>query len=165
MSKHDDAFLRTFGSIMVGLIIFTVVIVILARGLTGIGSSEPSPNKRANIEKRIAPVADVRVGAEGQAALEAAQQEQVAAMPIATPGAAVDGEQVYNSVCMVCHAAGVAGAPVTGSDDMQQRLAEKGLETLVYNAINGINAMPPRGGRPDLSDEQVQASVEFMLPQ
>jgi cytochrome c oxidase cbb3-type subunit 3 len=49
-----------------------------------------------------------------------------------------------------------------GSPEMAQR-AEKGLDTLTQSAINGINAMPARGGRADLSDEQVQVAVEFML--
>jgi cytochrome c5 len=34
----------------------------------------------------------------------------------------------------------------------------------VSNAINGLNAMPPRGGNPTLTDEQIRAAVEFMLP-
>ena len=41
--------------------------------------------------------------------------------------------------------------------------AAKGQDVLVQNAVNGLNAMPPRGGRADLSDEQIQAVVEFML--
>ncbi len=65
---------------------------------------------------------------------------------------------------MSCHEGGVAGAPITGSDQMAQRLSEKGIDTLVANAINGINVMPPRGGNPGLTDEQIRAAVEFMLP-
>jgi cytochrome c5 len=42
-------------------------------------------------------------------------------------------------------------------------LAEKGIDGLVASAINGLNVMPPRGGRPDLSDQQIKAAVEFML--
>ena len=44
-----------------------------------------------------------------------------------------------------------------------QRLADKGEEGLFSSVINGLNVMPPRGGRPDLSDEQIKAAVEFML--
>jgi len=33
----------------------------------------------------------------------------------------------------------------------------------MQTALNGLNAMPARGGRADLSDEQIQAAVEFML--
>ena len=43
------------------------------------------------------------------------------------------------------------------------RFDEKGLEMLVSNAINGLNAMPARGGNPALTDEQIQAAVEYML--
>jgi cytochrome c5 len=64
---------------------------------------------------------------------------------------------------MTCHDAGVAGAPITGSEDMAQRASEKGVDTLVSNAINGINVMPPKGGNLSLSDEEVRAAVEFML--
>ena len=41
--------------------------------------------------------------------------------------------------------------------------AENGMDTMMQNALNGLNTMPARGGRPDLSDEQVQAVIEFML--
>jgi cytochrome c5 len=68
---------------------------------------------------------------------------------------------IYNTVCAACHATGVAEAPIPGSEQMAQR-AEKGMEALMQTALNGLNAMPARGGRPDLSDEQVQAVVEFM---
>ena len=59
--------------------------------------------------------------------------------------------------------AGVSGAPIPGTDQMAARLTEKGLDMLVTNAINGINAMPARGGNPALTDEQIQAAVEYML--
>jgi cytochrome c5 len=65
---------------------------------------------------------------------------------------------------VACHGAGVAGAPIPGSDPWQER-ASKGLDQLAYNAINGINAMPAKGGRMDLSDAEVTAAVEFMLAQ
>ena len=64
---------------------------------------------------------------------------------------------------MSCHDAGVAGAPIRGSEQMAERVSEKGLDTVVANAINGINVMPPKGGNPALSDEQIRAAVEFML--
>ena len=71
---------------------------------------------------------------------------------------------VYGGLCMPCHDAGVAGAPIKGSEQMGERLATKGLDMLVQNAINGINAMPARGGNPSLTDEQIRVAVEFMLP-
>ncbi len=59
---------------------------------------------------------------------------------------------------------GAAGAPIPGTDLWAER-SQKGLEELAYNAINGINAMPAKGGRMDLSDAEVTAAVEHMLTQ
>jgi len=46
---------------------------------------------------------------------------------------------------------------------MRERETAKGLDGLVATAISGLNAMPARGGNPSLTDEQIQAAVEFML--
>lgn len=153
--------MRKFGGIIIGLMLITVIIIILARSLQEEPSGEMNPSHQALAEQRISPVSAVRVGEEGAAALAEAQ---TAAAPAAeSPPEAIDGGQVYNGLCMSCHDAGVAGAPVKGSEDMAQRVSEKGMETVVANAINGINVMPPKGGNPALSDEQVRAAVEFML--
>ena len=160
--KGDSAFIRNFSGIIIGLMAFTGVIIVLALSLRGEQTIDANPSQQRFAEERIAPVAGVRKGTDGQAALASAQAETQSAAAPAEAGV-VDGSQVYNSVCVACHAAGVAGAPQPGSDLMAQRFAEKGLDGLVSSVINGLNVMPPRGGRPDLSDEQIQASVEFML--
>ena len=76
----------------------------------------------------------------------------------------IDGEMIYKNACQVCHMAGAAGAPQLVAEQWEDRL-DKGEDTLVDHAINGFNAMPARGGRSDLSDEQVRASVNYMLAQ
>ncbi len=160
--KDDSAFIRRFSGIIIGLMAFTGVIIILALSLRGEPTTDANPSQVRFAEERVAPVAGVRSGSDGQAALAVAQAEtQAAAVP--AEAAAVDGSQVYNTVCMACHAAGVAGAPQIGSDLLAQRFADKGLDGLTNSVINGLNVMPPRGGRPDLSDEQIRATVEFML--
>ena len=53
-------------------------------------------------------------------------------------------------------------APIPGSPAMAERAA-KGMDVLMQSAIDGLNAMPARGGRADLSDEQVQVIIEFMI--
>jgi cytochrome c5 len=76
-----------------------------------------------------------------------------------------DGETVYKSVCSACHSAGVAGAPKTGdSAGWAPRLA-KGLDAIVSSAINGIGAMPARGGKPNVSDDEVRRAVIHMANQ
>ncbi len=160
--KEDGAFIRKFSGIIIGLMAFTGVIIVLALSLRGEPAIDANPSQLRFAEERVAPVAAVREGSDGQAALAVAQAETQAAAPPAE-ASAVDGSQVYNSVCMACHAAGVAGAPQPGSDLLAQRFTEKGLDGLKNSVINGLNVMPPRGGRPDLTDEQILAAVEFML--
>ncbi|BBI54883.1 hypothetical protein HORIV_73040 [Vreelandella olivaria] len=40
---------------------------------------------------------------------------------------------------------------------------EKGADELYASAINGIGAMPAKGGNPNLSDEEVMAIVDYMM--
>lgn len=158
----DSAFVRKFSGIILGLVAFTVIILVLAFSLREDRDPNANPSQARLTEERIAPVTGVHVGAEGEAAVAAAAT--VAAAPGAAATAGASGEQIYNTVCMACHAAGVAGAPVPGSDAMKERLAAKGLDGLVASAIAGLNVMPPKGGRPDLTDADIRAAVEFMNP-
>ena len=162
-AQDDRAFLRQFSAVIVGFMLLTVALIFLARYMQPDPDPDANPSQAILAEQRILPVGAVRSGEQGAAALAEAQSAAVAAAPVVTTELVVNGEEVYGGLCKTCHDAGVAGAPLTGSDQMVARLEEKGLEMLVSNAINGLNAMPPRGGNPNLTDEQIQAAVEYML--
>ncbi|QTF92914.1 MAG: cytochrome c5 family protein [Halomonas sp. BM-2019] len=88
----------------------------------------------------------------------------VAALALsATVQAEPDGEAIYNQACMACHMTGAAGAPIKGDEAAWADRLEKGMDELYANSIDGIGAMPPRGGFANLSDEEVKAAVDFML--
>ncbi len=72
------------------------------------------------------------------------------------------GEQIYQSVCMSCHAAGLLGAPKTGDAAAWAPRIAQGFDTLTTNAISGIRAMPPRGGGTDLTDTEVRRAVAYL---
>jgi cytochrome c5 len=160
--QEDRAFLRQFSGVIVGFMLLTVALIFLARYMQPDPTGDANPSQAILAEQRIQPVGAVLSGEEGTAALAEAQSAAAEAAP--AQDIVVDGSAVYDGLCKTCHDAGVAGAPIAKSDQMAARLDEKGLETLVSNAINGLNAMPPRGGNPTLTDEQIQAAVEFMLP-
>jgi len=160
--QEDRAFLRQFSGVIAGFMLLTVALIFLARYMEPDTEGDANPSQAILAEQRIAPVGAVRSGEEGAAALAEAQAAVVAAAP--STEVVVDGGAVYSGLCKTCHEAGVAGAPIAGSDQMAARLDEKGLDTLVSHAIDGLNAMPPRGGNPTLTDEQIRAAVEFMLP-
>jgi cytochrome c5 len=68
----------------------------------------------------------------------------------------------YNQSCAVCHAAGVAGAPTTGSVELWAPRLEKGMDALVASVTAGVGAMPPKGMCNDCSAEDFQALIEYM---
>jgi cytochrome c5 len=80
----------------------------------------------------------------------------------------VAGKQVYDSTCSLCHNMGIAGAPKFGDQALWAARLEKGMDTLVTHAIKGFtseagNVMPPKGGRPELSNDEVKNAVAYML--
>ena len=71
-------------------------------------------------------------------------------------------DQLYQGACLACHSTGAAGAPKIGDAAAWKARLAKGLDSLVTSAINGIGAMPPRGGS-QYNDEQVRATIEYIL--
>ncbi|HEY5739502.1 MAG TPA: c-type cytochrome [Gammaproteobacteria bacterium] len=81
-------------------------------------------------------------------------------------GAGTDADkppaELYQSACLACHSTGAAGAPRIGDATAWAARLVKGVDALVSSAVNGIGAMPPRGGS-QISDEQIRAVVEYIL--
>lgn len=114
------------------------------------------------ISDRIAPVGAVCL--EGQDECITSNTEDAAdTNTVIAANEALTPEGIFNSNCTMCHSAGIGGAPKPGSEDWQTRLTEKGMDQLVQNAINGINAMPPKGMCGSCSSEDLQAAIEFMI--
>lgn len=89
-------------------------------------------------------------------------------MPVVAAGpvqlAANAGEERYKSSCAVCHATGVAGAPkYRNAADWKPRMTD-GVDGLLKVAIQGKNAMPPKGTCMQCSDEELRMAIEYMLP-
>jgi cytochrome c5 len=72
------------------------------------------------------------------------------------------GEQAYNSACVGCHAAGVAGAHKFGDKVAWAVPIGTGLDVMVANVVNGKGAMPARGGNPTLDNLEIARAVVYM---
>ncbi|MBM6551122.1 cytochrome c5 family protein [Marinomonas ostreistagni] len=107
------------------------------------------------IAARIAPVGDVCVAGE--------ECEVATSTAVAANDGPRTGEAIYNQFCTACHAIGVANAPkFANAGDWAPRI-EKGFDTMLSNAINGINAMPPRGTCANCSDDEISNAIEYMV--
>jgi len=72
------------------------------------------------------------------------------------------GQADYEASCSACHGNAAIGAPVVGDKNAWAKVTEKGIDKVYHNAINGINAMPPKGGT-DLSDEKIKEVIDYMI--
>lgn len=152
--NHDKVFFVNFGMVMAGLFAIFFICILAAR-LIDTGETINDPGANARIEERIKPVGSVITDA-------AALQQLAAAAPKREP---MSGEQVNAKLCGGCHLAGVLGAPKEGDKAAwsARRSAAGGLDGLVASAIKGKGAMPPKGGDPSLTDDEIKAAVEYIL--
>jgi len=130
--SHDKEFFGTFIAVMAGLAILAVVLVFTAISLTS-DVSEYKPEEI--VIENIKPVGEVYVAGEsepGEAASGAATTADAGAA-----AAPKSGEQVYNSSCMACHVAGVAGAPKLGDKAAWAPRIAKGMDSLLASATQG----------------------------
>ncbi|NVK22306.1 MAG: cytochrome c5 family protein [Kangiellaceae bacterium] len=121
----------------------------------GVAAAKHLSDKSVN--DRLKPVHSVYV--EGDDVPQVANAAPVSNEP-AGPRAAGD---IYNTYCMACHATGVAGAPKVGDAAAWTARTANGIDAVYSNAINGINAMPPKGTCADCSDDEIKAVVDHML--
>jgi cytochrome c5 len=72
-------------------------------------------------------------------------------------------ERVYMQSCWACHNSGAAGAPKVGvAADWAPHIA-KGMDTLLANAITGINAMPAKGLCFTCTDDDLKDLIQYMV--
>jgi cytochrome c5 len=118
--------------------------------------------------EQAAPAAAASVAAAPAAPAAAAAAAPAAPAPAAAPAAASAdaGKKVYDTACVACHGAGVAGAPKFGDKAAWSARIGQGQGTLHEHAIKGFQGksgfMPPKGGS-SASDDEVKAAVDYMV--
>lgn len=167
MRNYDLEFLKHFSMVIGFLVLVTLGLIIGAFVIHKELPPEVDPAVAQRTERRIAPVGAVYAGSTGaaaQAAAAAAAAAQAASQ--VAYGGTLDGSVIYNNLCAGCHNSGAGGAPTLDRAHWGARIAQ-GAETLHKHAIEGYTGsagvMPPKGGNPALTDEQVIATVDWML--
>ena len=166
MNPHDASFLKKFSSLIAGFVVLTLVLIFLAAGIYKRARGDtPPPEQVAATNARIAPAGGVYAGESGQMAKAAAAAAAAAQAQVAYDGT-LDRSVIYDKLCKTCHATGAGGAPTLSHANWDSRVAQ-GFDTLVRHSIEGFTGnagiMPPRGGNPSLSNEQIEATVRWMV--
>jgi len=134
---------------VVGFFAVTIIGIVLLvqfvtqEKLTGAGSESQSAEA---VAARLKPVAD----------------NGFTLKDVNAPKVLQTGEAVYTATCAACHGSGAAGAPKVGDNSAWGARIAQGYDTVVKHAIEGLRAMPAKGGNPDLDDVEVARAVVFM---
>jgi cytochrome c5 len=102
----------------------------------------------AAIMTRLSPEGVVDI--EGEAKVDSARPER-------------GGSEIYQSVCVICHGSGAAGAPVFGNRAAWSARKAQGMTVLLTHALHGYNYMPPRGSCTDCTDSEIKEAITYML--
>jgi cytochrome c5 len=152
---EHQSFIRTPKQLVVAVAGFFLVIVIgiillvsyaTSGKLSGAGTESQSAEA---VAERVRPVADAGFTLKDANAPKVLQA----------------GQAVYSAVCAACHGTGAAGAPKMGDAGAWSARIGQGYDTLVQHAVQGIRAMPAKGGNPDLDDIEVARAVVYMANQ
>ena len=167
MRNYDLEFLKKFSLVIGFLVLVTLGLMVAAYFVHVQLPREQSAAADLRTQARIAPVGSVYAGATGAAAQAAATAAAAAAAASQVAyGGTLDGEVIYGNLCAGCHTSGAGGAPTLAAAQWSARLPQ-GRDTIVQHAIEGYTGaagvMPAKGGNPALSDEQVAATVDWML--
>lgn len=166
-ASHDRQFFDLF-ILVIGLLVgIAFGIFLLARYVAG-NTQERFVREdtayQAEVAERIEPLGRVAITGAAVPADEAAAPEVITPEPVA---ARLSGPQVYNQACLACHGAGIGGAPKVGDTAAWAPRIAQGPETLREHVLNGYQGeagyMPPKGGRVDLSDEEIIAALDYMV--
>ena len=156
----------------IALIVGLILLVQFAIGMYAGRSTKDDPSMSAGaVAKRLAPVAQVAIdpnapppsAAPAPAAAPAVASATMPAPATKTAAAVGGGKDVYDKVCSVCHAAGVAGAPKFGDKAAWAARLKAGKDALYTTSLKGKGAMPAKGGNTALPDADVKAAVDYMV--
>ncbi|MDO4895156.1 cytochrome c5 family protein [Moraxella sp.] len=128
-------------------------------------AEEPIPQDSPQVAKLVAmyPKLIARIAPYGKVCFDGEECDiNITVLAPAVEGQARDGESLYKAICSTCHEAGLVGAPKFGDKGAWAPRIAKGKAALYNSATNGFNAMPARGGA-DISDEEVQNAVNYII--
>ncbi len=132
--------------------VFSKVISIVCVSVAVFASAVAFSAVKDEISARTAPVGDLCMAG-----------QDCASAPVVVASGPRSGSDIYASKCVACHASGAAGAPKLGDVAAWVPRIGQGIDTLYTHAISGFKGMPAKGLCMDCSDDEIKATVDYMV--
>ena len=166
--SRDQKFFDMYSLVIGVLVVAAIGIYVLASEMserTQAVYTRDTAEYQAKVAERIKPVGEVYLPGDEIASAAAVVETVAEPEPVATT---MTGPQVYNTACLACHSSGAGGAPIVGDAAQWTDRMARGTDTLYDHAINGFDGdaatpMLAKGGRVDLSDQEVIDAVAYMV--
>lgn len=165
MSKQDSTFFNNFSLVLGILFAVTLGLFAFARHVGEehqLAQVTTDAQYVAGVEERLKPVASIAVAGQDNSAL--AIQSTGPEIKVALPA---DGTAAYDTGCVACHGAGIAGAPKAGDKGAWGPRIAQGKATLYKHAIEGFQGkagvMPAKGGQVSWPDDLVKQAVDHII--
>jgi cytochrome c5 len=166
--SRDQKFFDMYSLVVGVLAAFALGILVLAMKMSDLTQgvyTRDTAEYQAAVAERIRPVGQVYLPGQEQQSTAPTVETSPEPAPVAT---LMTGPQVYNVACNVCHGSGVGGAPIVGNAEQWAPRIAQGIDVLNDHAVNGFSGeaptpMLPKGGRVDLSDQEIYDAVAYMV--
>jgi len=79
--------------------------------------------------------------------------------------ALASGEDTFKAVCANCHSKAFANSPQMGDTAKWAPLIAEGQVIITAHGYVGVRAMPPKGGKPDLTVQGFSDALNYMVNQ
>ncbi len=164
--KRDEKLFDTY-TLVIGVLAAVAlgILVVWIKGsdlMQGMDTRDTGDDQAA-VAERIRPFGQIYLPGEEQQAAAPTVETAEEPAPVVT---AMSGPQVYNAACLACHGTGIGGAPILGDAAGWAPRIAQGINVLNEHAVNGYTGpagyMPPKGGRIDLSDQEIRDAVKYM---
>ena len=178
---QDQRFFRNT-ALVIDVLAAVILIFFTLTQITGCDKETSPAQSDTAVAERTVPEGQVRIaGQTTDTAAPSVAATADAASAAAAPDTAEDvaaggddtGKRVYNSLCFTCHgnvdgSGGLPNIPHFGDKAAWTDRIAQGMPLLYEHAIKGFTGasgmpMMPKGGNPNLTDDEVRAAVDFML--
>lgn len=163
---RDQSFFDKYSLVIGALAAFAIALLVVSIKMSDLTQgvyTRDAAEYQAAVAERIRPMSQVYMPGEEQTAAAPTVETVADVAPVATT---LSGPQVYNAACLACHGSGIGGAPVLGDAAAWAPRIAQGDDVLKSHAVDGftdVGFMPPKGGRVDLSDQEIYDAVDYMV--